>query len=163
MYGVYTSLLETIDVHSARRAQKPRPRPLPRPPRPRPRSVPRPPRPRPRASSFLRFFGLGASSTRSVSSGSESGRTKYRTLLPRMDKESRETGSRFRVVILTVFKCVFICISTPVIVPCTIDPFLSSIVTVSLFNFIKNRTSFMIGRVQEITREYRAEIGRAHV
>jgi len=28
--------------------------------------------------------------------------------------------------------------SAPVIVPCTIDPFLSSIVTVSLFNFIKN-------------------------
>lgn len=27
---------------------------------------------------------------------------------------------------------------SPVIVPCTIDPFLSSIVTVSLFNFIKN-------------------------
>src|SRR6266849_4785946 len=30
-----------------------------------------------------------------------------------MDKESSETGSRFRIVILTVFKCVFICMSTP--------------------------------------------------
>ena|SRR5712672_2902441 len=81
-------------------------------------------------------------------------------LLPRMDNESRETGSRFRIVILTVFKCVFICMSTPekksvgykwavcmgsrngrnapVIVPCTTDPFFNSIVTVSLFNFIKN-------------------------
>jgi hypothetical protein len=29
-------------------------------------------------------------------------------------------------------------VSAPVIVPCTTDPFLSSTVTVSLFNFIKN-------------------------
>jgi len=61
-----------------------------------------------------------------------------------MESESREVGSRLRIVILTVFRCVFICMSTPVIVPCTTDPFLSSIVTVSLFNFIKNLTSFMM-------------------
>lgn len=78
-------------------------------------------------------------------------------LLPRIDKLSSDVGSRLRAVIFTVFRCVFICMSTPsslhimsneagtsveknvpVIVPCTTDPFLSSTVTVSLFNFIKN-------------------------
>lgn len=34
-------------------------------------------------------------------------------LLPRMDNESSVVGSRLRAVILTVFRCVFICMSTP--------------------------------------------------
>ena len=34
-------------------------------------------------------------------------------LLPRMDRESREAGSRLRAVILTVLRCVFIFMSTP--------------------------------------------------
>lgn len=76
-------------------------------------------------------------------------------LLPRMDRESREAGSRLRAVILTVLRWVFICMSTPgirvsneagragrirgpVMVPWTTEPFLSSMVTVSLFSFIKN-------------------------
>lgn len=49
----------------------------------------------------------------------------------------------FRVS-FTAFKCVFMLISTPVIVPWTTVPFLSSIETVSLLSFIKNLTSFMI-------------------
>jgi len=59
-------------------------------------------------------------------------------LLPRMDKVSSACGSRLRAVILTVLRCVFICMSTPVIVPWTTEPFFSSMVTVSLFSFIKN-------------------------
>jgi hypothetical protein len=91
-----------------------------------------------------------------------------------MDRVSRETGSRLRMVSLTVLRWVFICWSTPeeggkegeedegsddpqigrlrdlesipwllrsdspVTVPCTMDPFLSSIVTLSLLSFIKN-------------------------
>jgi hypothetical protein len=61
-----------------------------------------------------------------------------------MDSESRGTGSRFRMVSRTVFKCVFIDMSTPVIVPLMMVPFLSSIVTLSLLSFIKKRTSFMM-------------------
>lgn len=34
-------------------------------------------------------------------------------LLPRMESESNDVGSRLRAVIFTVFKCVFICMSTP--------------------------------------------------
>ena len=77
-------------------------------------------------------------------------------LLPRIERESREVGSRLRAVILTVLRCVFICISTPagrvsnacnslhlvrdapVIVPWITEPFLSSTVTVSLLSFIRN-------------------------
>lgn len=45
---------------------------------------------------------------------------------------------RFFVVILTARNAVFICGDTEVIVPCTMVPFLSSIVTVSLAHFIRN-------------------------
>ena len=88
----------------------------------------------------------------------------HRMLFPRIESESRDCGSRLRAVRRTVFRCVFICMSTPVVVtrvtlnqsvspkrknqigfqtvpvmvPCTTEPFLSSIVTVSLFNFIRN-------------------------
>ena len=93
-------------------SQNPRPRPRPRPPLGRPRSVPLP-RPRPLASSFFLFLGFGASSTRRVSRGNASGRTKYRILFPRMDRLSSDVGSRLRAVILTVLRCVFICMSTP--------------------------------------------------
>ena len=80
-----------------------------------------------------------------------------------MDNESNGTGSLFRIVRRTVFKCVFIDMSTPVTVPFTTVPdtyeycclkremeerervpFFSSTVTLSLFSFIRNRTSFMI-------------------
>ncbi len=44
---------------------------------------------------------------------------------------SKLTGSLFLIVIFTAFKCVFMATSTPVIVPWTCVPFLSSIVTVS--------------------------------
>jgi hypothetical protein len=44
----------------------------------------------------LRALGFGASSTRSVSSGSASARMKYRMLFPRIESASSETGSRFR-------------------------------------------------------------------
>jgi len=60
-----------------------------------------------------------------------------------MLNESRFVGSLFFTVILTVLRCVFILMSTPVMVPCTTVPFLSSIVTVSLLIFIRNLTSFM--------------------
>lgn len=44
----------------------------------------------------------------------------------------------FFVVIFTVRRAVFICGETEVMVPCTIVPSLSSIVTVSLAHFIRN-------------------------
>lgn len=44
----------------------------------------------------------------------------------------------FLVVILTARREVFICGETDVIVPCTIVPFFSSIVTVSLAHFMRN-------------------------
>lgn len=72
-------------------------------------------------------------------------------LLPRILKLSKSTGFFPFTVILTVFKCVFMLMSTPgqivrkrcgqhipVIVPCTMVPFFSSIVTVSFVSFIKN-------------------------
>ena len=73
-----------------------------------------------------------------------------------MESESSEVGSRFRAVILTVLRWVFICMSTPmgsmsdgckplqtignepVIVPWITEPFLSSTVTVSLLSFMRN-------------------------
>jgi hypothetical protein len=66
-----------------------------------------------------RFFGLGVSSTNRVSRFNESGRIKYRTLLPRMLSVSRLTGLRPLSVIFTVFKCVFMLISTPNASNCT--------------------------------------------
>jgi hypothetical protein len=98
------------------------PRPLPPPPPPRPLPLPPLPRspgpplplPRPRTSSFFRPLGFGASSTSRVSNGNASGSMKYRMLFPRMDKESRVVGSRFLVVIFTVLRWVFICMSTPI-------------------------------------------------
>ena len=44
----------------------------------------------------------------------------------------------FFVVILTALRAVFIWGVTEVMVPCTMVPFLSSIVTVSLAHFIRN-------------------------
>jgi hypothetical protein len=44
----------------------------------------------------------------------------------------------FLIVILTARRAVFISGVTDVMVPCTIVPFLSSIVTVSLAHFIRN-------------------------
>lgn len=46
--------------------------------------------------------------------------------------------ARFLIVILTARRAVFICGVTEVIVPCTMVPFLSSIVTVSLAHFMRN-------------------------
>ena len=44
----------------------------------------------------------------------------------------------FLIVILTALRAVFICGVTEVMVPCTIVPFLSSMVTVSLAHFMRN-------------------------
>lgn len=57
---------------------------------------------------------------------------------------SKEIGSWPREVIFTVRRAVFISGETDVIVPWTIVPFFSSIVTVSLTHFIKNLTSFIL-------------------
>ena len=82
-----------------------------------------------------------------------------------MASVSKLTVGLFFTVILTVFKCVFICGSTAVgygrqglviaggerigdaqvMVPWTTVPFLSSTVTVSLESFMRNLTSFMVG------------------
>jgi len=125
-------------------------------PLPRPLSPPLP-LPLPLTSSFLPF-GFCASSTNNVSSRSTLCSWKYRILLPWMDNESRDIVSQLQAVILMVLMCVFICMSIPewwgifriynwvgvrkeglpVIVPCTVDLFLSLMVTVSLFYFIKN-------------------------
>ena len=50
----------------------------------------------------------------------------------------------FFVVILTARRAVFICGVTEVIVPCTIVPFLSSIVTVSLAHFMRNLHALLV-------------------
>jgi hypothetical protein len=68
---------------------------------------------------------------------------KYRIVDPRILIVSRLIVSlavevRDFVVILTVRKAVFICGETEVIVPDTIVPFLSSIVTDSLAHFMRN-------------------------
>jgi hypothetical protein len=80
-----------------------------------------------------------------VSSGNESGRIKYRIVLPLILIVSSDIVSpgadgfvRFFVVILTARSAVFICGETEVMVPWTIVPFFSSIVTVSLAHFIRN-------------------------
>ena len=41
-------------------------------------------------------------------------------------------------VILTFFRYVFMLMSTPAMVPCTMVPFFSSTVTVSLLSFMRN-------------------------
>lgn len=64
--------------------------------------------------------------------------------LPLIDSESRETGSLFLSVILTVRKWVFIATSTPTMVPVTSVPFFNSIVTLSWASFIKKRTNFIL-------------------
>ena len=107
-------------------------------------------------------------------------------LFPRMESESSACGSRLRMVILTVFKCVFIFMSTPsdktksdsegvselhsrneksgresapVMVPWTTLPFLSSIVTVSLFSFIRKLTCRNVRAchiiIQKVAETYR--------
>ena len=82
-----------------------------------------------------------------------------------MDSKSNGTGSRFQIVRRTVFRSLFIDMSPPGMVPLmtvlkedilargrtgavelTLEgkiSFLSSIVTLSLFSFIKKRTSFI--------------------
>lgn len=59
------------------------------------------------------------------------------------------TGSWPLGVILTLRRDVFICGDTDVMVPCTMVPFFSSIVTVSLAHFIKNLTSFILAACEE--------------
>lgn len=80
-----------------------------------------------------------------MSSGNESGKMKYLIVEPRMLIVSREMVSpgaegldRFLVVILTARRAVFICGETDVMVPWTMVPFLSSMVTVSLAHFMRN-------------------------
>lgn len=63
---------------------------------------------------------------------------------PRMFIVSREMGSWPLMVILTVRRAVFIWGETEAMVPWTMVPFLSSMVTVSLAHFIKNLTNFMV-------------------
>ena len=121
---------------------------MPPPLMPPPLGPPRPPRsPLAAPPSFLPlFFGFGVSSINRVSSGKLSGKIKYRIVLPRTVIVSRlivSPGSpgfalRDFVVILTARSAVFICGETEVMVPWTIVPFLSSIVTVSLAHFIRN-------------------------
>jgi hypothetical protein len=55
---------------------------------------------------------------------------------------------------------VFIDMSTPVIVPFTTVPFLSSIVTLSLLSFIRKRTSFMIVVLAEVVSRGREDLTR---
>lgn len=58
---------------------------------------------------------------------------------------SRKAGRQAGYLLtLTFLRCVFMLTSTEATVPCTVVPFFSSTVTVSLFIFIKNRTSFMV-------------------
>lgn len=63
---------------------------------------------------------------------------------PRMFMVSREIGSWPLGVILTVRRAVFIWGVTDEMVPLTMVPFFSSIVTGSLTHFIKNLTSFIV-------------------
>lgn len=65
-------------------------------------------------------------------------------LEPRILIVSSVIVSRFFGVILTVRRAVFIVGDTDAMVPLTTVPFLSSIVTVSFWHFIKNLTSFMV-------------------
>jgi len=90
-----------------------------------------------------------------VSSGKLSGKMKYRMVEPRMLMVSREMGSdvggpddRVLGVIFTVRNEVFMVGETAVMVPWTMVPFLSSMVTVSLAHFMRKRTSFMIAAVE---------------
>lgn len=68
------------------------------------------------------FFGFGASSIRSVSSGNESGRMMYRTVEPRTVIVSRVTVSRDLGVYLTARSATFMRGETEVMVPLTIVP-----------------------------------------
>lgn len=61
-----------------------------------------------------------------------------------MVKWSSDCASLPFYCILTLLRCVFIDMSTLVIVPTTTDPFLSSMVTVSPASFIKNLTNFIL-------------------
>jgi hypothetical protein len=133
-------------------------------------------------------FCFGVSSMSRAAMLSVSGRITYRTELPRMARESSFTGLRPRIFNLTRLRCVFIDTSTPAgqvarsarfvdagtcspfTVPSTTVPFFSSMVTVSLFNFIRNlrsvvrthrgrafvcpthRTSFMVKRCVRETK-----------
>ena len=90
----------------------------------------------------LGCFCFGSSkSTRSVSKLRLSGSKKYLMFDP-----LTLSWSKLRVLLpfgvtFTFLRWVFMAMSTPVIVPATTVPFLSSMVTVSLLSFIKNRTS----------------------
>lgn len=88
---------------------------------------------------------------------------------PRMLIVSSETVSPgaegfvlFFGVILTALKAVFICGETEVIVPCTIVPFFSSIVTVSLAHFMRN-LDYTVRVSHQVTRAQLgcSQIGRA--
>lgn len=59
---------------------------------------------------------------------------------------SRVMVSWFLAVILTLRRAVFICGETDVMVPCTMVPFFSSIVTVSLAHFMRNLGGRLAGR-----------------
>jgi hypothetical protein len=63
---------------------------------------------------------------------------KYRIVLPRMLRCSSATCAPFFGVIFALRRFVFICGDTLAIVPLMMVPVLSSIVTVSLWHFIKN-------------------------
>lgn len=93
---------------------------------------------------ILAFLALDYSSTSKASSWRVSGRITYLMELPRRVSWSRVMGFFYFTVIFTFCKNVFILISTPWTEPTTIVPFLSSIVTVSFFNFIRNLTNFIL-------------------
>jgi len=64
---------------------------------------------------------------------------------------------RFLVVILTARNAVFICGDTEVIVPWTIVPFLSSMVTVSFAHFMRNLSARSVAPLPDIKRRLKME------
>lgn len=64
-------------------------------------------------------------------------------LLPLIVRESWVTGFLFFSVIFTVFRCVFMLMSTPTTDPCTTVPFFSSMSTVSPLSFIRNLSTLV--------------------
>ena len=116
-------------------------RPLPR-PLPRPRPLPIPPGP-PALADAAVLGVLGVSSTSSASRLRLSGNIQDRTVLPRTERVLYETGFFPRTVTLALRRWAFMVASTPTTVPWITVPFLSSMVTVSRFNFCRNLTNFM--------------------
>ena len=64
---------------------------------------------------------------------------------------------RFLVVILTARNAVFICGDTEVIVPWTIVPFLSSMVTVSFAHFMRNLSKKLVALLPDNENKGRME------